>query len=267
MPAAKPPFPALQRGHPLAQGLVLDLPFYEGSGVTHDTSGYGTVVTQANAPWSAGPYGYNLSYNGSNSDVAVTSAPAFGPAMTILFEGALSLYSLNAMLLERESVNSTWELFFESSVLKWRGASTSERLSVSVASMGLVDGTRYQFVLVDNGGSGNPCGAIYVNAVAQAVTSAGAATVPGSNTNKIHVGNFDNSNYVWSGTIDYVAAWNRALSAAEVAALYADPFARHRRRSWRLKAAAAGPVPSGWQEAESPPLRQRLRENRNVIPY
>ena len=231
----------VNKQHDLLKGCVawlMPLPHNSGGANVVDLIGRAIGVRNGGTSWvgCSGQSGQVLYFNGSSGDVSVTGVPAVGPAMTVIVSGYLSFYNLNAMFLERESVNATWELFFESSTLTWRGASNTDRLTVAVATLGITDGVRYQFAVADNGGSTNPAGTIYLNGVAQSTTSNAAAAAPAANTNKIHLGNYDDSGFFWNGAIDYTLIYNRALSAAEIAALYVESRAGYpnllpRRRS------------------------------------
>lgn len=74
----KPPFPRLQRGNPLAYGLVGAWEFYEGAGpIVHDVSGNRNHGTIANAaPWVGSKIGWALSLNGSSQNVPIGPTPA-----------------------------------------------------------------------------------------------------------------------------------------------------------------------------------------------
>lgn len=79
MPIAKPVLPQLQRGHPLARGVIAAWPFYEGSGKTltniADPRGTSTVWAADNPlilpNWQGGPFGSCLNTDKTGSHVYI----------------------------------------------------------------------------------------------------------------------------------------------------------------------------------------------------
>ena len=71
----KPLPPRLQRGHPLARGLVGAWEFTEGSGLmAYDSSGYGNHGTLENgAAWSGGRAGSAALFGGNATDGEVSA--------------------------------------------------------------------------------------------------------------------------------------------------------------------------------------------------
>src|ERR1700729_1971261 len=78
MSAVKPNWPMLRRGHPLAQGLVLGLPVFEGSGATaNDLSGYSdNGVLTGGVTWVGGPSGWALKLDGTSGYISIPSSPS-----------------------------------------------------------------------------------------------------------------------------------------------------------------------------------------------
>jgi hypothetical protein len=85
MAIMKPTFPRLQRGHPLARGLVGAWQFYEGAGLSlHDVSGNGNHGALINHPtWVPGRAGYALSFDGTNQGVQLASPLSSSGPLTI----------------------------------------------------------------------------------------------------------------------------------------------------------------------------------------
>jgi hypothetical protein len=88
-------------------------------------------------------------------------------------------------------------------------------------------------------------GKIFINGAQVSTTINGGPNTGAllTSTGHVRLGQSDALTASWylNGKLDAPALWNRALSAAEAAQDYEDNFARHRRRPWRLKAAAAAP--------------------------
>jgi hypothetical protein len=239
--------------HPRRQGLVLDLPFLSGGGTTEkDYSGNNAVVgpwssnTAQTFDWRAGVYGPCLSFNQTVvGDLKIIGAPACGPAMSLFCRFKNNSLFNSSMLVERESVNATWELFFEASSLIFRGGSNSNRAAIPTSG-NLTSNTWYDVLVTDTGvldGTNTALGAtIYVNGLAMPMSQAYSnATPPASNTNPIHLGQYDAAgNYTYFGQMDRVIVWNRCLSAAEALSLTADPWA-----DWLVPTTRRWFVPAG----------------------
>jgi hypothetical protein len=186
--------------------------FNEGSGtVAIDSSGNGNNGTIYGASYVPGKYGYALSFNGLNNYVEVPNSVSLNPSVITL---------------------TAW--------INWNGTSSGFQWIVAKAigpqyGLQIDPGSVYLRFFV-NGGAGSVtssvavspnqwvfcCGVfdgstltVYVNGVASGTVSYSGSISSGSGN--VEIG----GNTAWfNGTIDEVQIYNRALSAAEIQALY-----------------------------------------------
>lgn len=259
MPAVKPPYPRLQRGHPLARGLVLGLPLYEGSGLTtNDLSGSGLGGTLTGGPtWQAGQAGWCLEAAGT-SDYVTCPTPnaalaAAAPAVTVACWVNLATNGQYAY----------YVACYNGSTLGKNGYVGFTLWAYDNAKFTIGNGTG---VPTDCVGATNLasfygkwthlCGTydgvtqcVYVDGVldaSNAPAANGAISYNGlySTVDNVRVGSYS---FAGGSLIDGVSVHGYAMTASGVAALYADSWAMYRRPSWRLKSAAA-PTFAGEEE-------------------
>lgn len=231
--------------HPLARGLVGAWLFNEGGGtIAYDLSGKGNKGTLTSSPvWSVGFFsGPSLSFDGSASYVDLGTDASLNPSAVTAaaWVKASSLANTYSTVISRTDssvpqsyytllVKSTGKLAF----YVWGNADIN------------YDGTGANTISVDNwyhlaltydssaGLKGYFNGFLDGSAAANGVlTSKSVTATVGKDTNT--------AGRIWNGLIDFPAIWNRALSAAEVAWLYAEPFAFM--QQWAPKRAFFGPA-------------------------
>ena len=201
-------------------GLIGYWNFDEDTGtIAHDTSGSGYNGTVNNAGWVSGKVNWALSFNGSSSDVVTPN---------ILLGGAFSI--------------SAW-------VNPAAAQGEYARIAETQYSPGFYLGTNfvgsgYKFIVNGASGATGLCGLSYGCAEGGTVTAgwhlvtatfdgttgklyvdgvlAGSDTFTPANTNlPLNIGRYFGSNgFGWNGVIDEVRLYNRALSAAEVTAIF-----------------------------------------------
>ncbi|MCX6702489.1 MAG: prepilin-type N-terminal cleavage/methylation domain-containing protein [Candidatus Wolfebacteria bacterium] len=203
--------------------------FDEGSGTTaYDSSGYGNTGTSTNGPsWVTGKLGDALQFNGINSNVVVATTP-------LLSIGSASFSIVHWIKLGGSSESGT--------VCK----GTPFNLSAPGYCVRFVGGGNSMMVRVNTSSSGNSGGGTsnsfswgdsqwhYVAWVVDRTTqtskvyidnhlAGGPDSVSGypdiSGSSNITIGS-DGGQWYVNGLIDDVRVYNRALSAAEVAAIY-----------------------------------------------
>jgi hypothetical protein len=247
MPIAKPPFPRLQKGHPLAQGLRGAWLFAEGSiNTAIDSSGceaHGAgVAGMSSNQWFPGPSGWAYHTAGSMS-FALGTMPHFKAV------GPVTVSALT-----KEHSYATWSTYFQKGydgateplVLRSNGGNftfqtynptdngiavtdpNTHSLEVWYHVVGTFDGAKW---------------ALYVNGalVASVVTTTGPtdnAQVCGLLAS--YVGGPPSR--IPDADVDHVMLWQRGMSAKEVADLYADPYAMFRPTRLRKKPGAAAYV-------------------------
>ena len=247
MPIAKPPFPRLQRGHPLARGLKGAWLFAEGSiNTAIDSSGceaHGAgVAGMSSNQWFPGPSGWAYHTAGSMS-FALGTMPHFKAV------GPVTVSALT-----KEHSYATWSTYFQKGydgateplVLRSNGGNftfqtynptdngiavtdpNTHSLEVWYHVVGTFDGAKW---------------ALYVNGalVASVVTTTGPtdnAQVCGLLAS--YVGGPPSR--IPDADVDHVMLWQRGMSAKEVADLYADPYAMFRPTRLRKKPGGAAYV-------------------------
>ena len=214
---------------PTKTGLVGHWTFNEGTGTrANDSSGLGNTGTLVGSPtWTTGKLGKALSFNGSNQFIrasvpaartsVVTVSAWIKPASSMtsrqdfLASGSAALYSTNNWIF---SVKGNTGVTAGLSVL---GYSPSSSADLSTTGAVLTTGAWSHVVFVSDGVTTT----IYVNGVS---VKSGALSLNAGNTTGEFIGASSNDGVTWNfpfnGSIDDARVYNRALSAAEVAALY-----------------------------------------------
>jgi hypothetical protein len=228
--AAKPAFPVLRKGHPLAQGLVLALTMHENGGtVVGDLAGQGATASisdPADVTWTAWQAGWCL-------QCASTTSTTRGVTLSNL-AGSGQLYSIGFWW-QPAAAGDTYGSILTSGATRGVFHRSTGKLSWYVAN------TDHLTTFADAVGQWNHAVLAvsvgnytwYVNG---AQDSTGTTASPPSVTAFDTLFN-DTASETFVGALDTLLLWNRVLSAAEAAALYADHWQMFRRRSWRLKAA------------------------------
>jgi hypothetical protein len=207
---------------PPTLGLIGYWNFDEGSGtVAHDSSGSGYNGTVNGATWTSGKINSALNFNGPTSDV-LTPGIALGNA-----------FSISAWV--NPAVNNQTE-FGRIAETQYNGG-----LYLGVDATG----NNYKFIVNTGTGTTGSCGASFGCAQGGAVTSGwhlvtatfdGATailyvdnaivgsdtfTAPGTTNYPLYIGRYyGGTGYGWNGGIDEVRLYNRALTSAEVTAIF-----------------------------------------------
>ncbi len=207
---------------PPTAGLIGYWNFDEDSGsIAHDTSGSGYNATLTGAVWTTGKINSGLSFNGS-TNYGVTPNIALGNTFSI----------------------STWA----SPAVTSQGGYV--RILETQFNGGLylgmdASGSKYKFIVNSGTGSSGSCGAAYGCAQGGTVTSGwhlltatfdGATatlyvdnavvatdtfTAPANTNYPLYIARYYGGNgYSWNGALDEIRLYNRALTSAEVSAIY-----------------------------------------------
>jgi hypothetical protein len=242
MPAAKPSFPALNRSHPLAQGLAFGAPMYEGSGpMVNDLSGQGLNGSLTGCTWVGAQSGWALSLNGSSDKIAVDALgtlPQGSFSVACLVKYTASAVGLAAVAWGNSGSTNPFAVLGSGATtgskarFVWRdSALTSTDIQGAVTTN---NGQWHMIVGVKNGNAMT----LYVDGKQDGTgTASGAAQT--LNTLTLGALRRTTTGSFWSGSLDSPAVWSRALSDAEVESLYADSFQMYRRRRVMLVAAGA----------------------------
>jgi len=154
-------------------------------------------------------------FNGSNQyiEAPTISVPS---DITVSVWAYSSDFNQSAMLVEKEPVNASWELFFEYGILKWRGGDQTSEVDAARPSAG----AWHHFAATQQGTHA----VVYVDGIQ---VSSGEVTALGNGNGLIEIGRFAGganytSGYYFNGSLDDVRIYNRAFSADEIRQLAAS---------------------------------------------
>lgn len=220
-----PPGTLLNWSHPYTQGLVAAWVFNEAPGLPYELVQFRPPSASTAFGWSSNANGTIGLFNGSTTNLTYSQVPAIGPGMSLA--GACTLNATSFTLIERSPVNSTWLVIGSGTTLAWRGNSggANDRCDLSIAGL-IGTGKRFSWAFSDTGISSTISTANvngYING-ALAANSAVLSNIAVSNTNAIHIGNFDGSGFFLNGTQDYIYLWNYAISAQQAADIANNPY-------------------------------------------
>lgn len=235
----KPPLGAqLQFGHPLSQGLVGCWLMNEGSGsIVNDLSENGQTGTMTGAIWAAGKFGPCISFDGTDDGI---SCPSFVSSTAISV--SLWIYpTANAISYWVAKYNlaatTGWILLqLTSGEVRWytRGSGTDTYLSV--ASLYALNAWNHVVATYDGATR-----ALYLNGRLKG-SETNTEGLQNSTAYPVRMGLRDDSAADFTGLIDSVQIYNRALTATEVMQLYVEPFCMFRRRRIELWTGATLPA-------------------------
>ncbi len=219
-------------------GLVGYWSFEDASGTqATDFSGNGNIgtlnsfgLTGATSNWVTGKRGKALDFDGTDDYVILSDSAALSPGTgditvsawaktNVLNSAGHWIYSdygndNNALVLLRLDTNNLFQAFFRDT----GGTQTVSAYNTTA----LATGTWYHVVAVKSGKTA----LIYLNGVQEASSTNNSLGTITTNDGKPPVigtyGTTPGGNFNWNGTIDDFRIYNRALSATEVASLYAQ---------------------------------------------
>ena len=212
---------------PLTAGLMGYWSFDDGTGA--DNSGSGNPGTLINNPGSvSGKIGQALSFNGSQYvNVGNVLNPGSGDLSVFAWVKTTQAGGFNMIVSKRDSSggsNSGYQLFQNSSGAPsfTFGNGNSNRVRVDSSGPRINDGN-WHLVGVVYTRSGN--GVLYVDGVAASNGSGSIISQSGMVSNSVPLrfgteNQSSNSIFAWSGVIDEVRIYNRALSAQEILDIY-----------------------------------------------
>lgn len=193
-------------------GLVTWWKFEDGSGTTvADASGAGNSGTITGSPtWVSGRTGQALQFSSSGQYVSRTvsaSATVYTVSAWIQYNGSVPISSIKVAFSYGSGSSGTI----------WMGYASNGRLAVSNSSVDLtsstvVNDTNWHHVaVVVSGGTmtGYADGALL-----------GSQSIVSRPGNTLKVGDYTSSGFAFTGKVDDVRVYNRALTAAEISTLY-----------------------------------------------
>jgi large repetitive protein len=230
---------SLNLAHPLARGVVGYWLMAEGTGLrVTDRSRRANDGVFAGSPlpiWAAGRYGWTVDIEGGTSEVTIPHAAYLNayPITVSVWFSATSAGVNNALVNKYVGGSfNGYQIFWGDTVTlcAWYFRDGSNQVwdqgATPLGVTGLLDGAWHHSVLTVNEAGGKH----YVDGTLRAsrIWSPGSGG-PCTTTENIHIGRYTAS---FGGKIDNVSIYDRALSATEIAWLYAEPFAAFDRRSY-----------------------------------
>jgi hypothetical protein len=224
MAIIKPRVPRLQRGHPLARGLLTYLPMCEGSGpALADAAGRNPgTLSATGVTWSASPCGPALDFDGGTSSVVTGTS----------LMGGLTDATWAVRVYQRSTGGSGFGAWLNSNTGYTGGFfvgvnnGDSAQAYIGNAQVVTAAGTffrdRWHDVAVVFRGSTSL--GIYIDGRLSNTSTTSIETNVLAHTG-YRLGNDTSESLPASCKIDRVAFYNRALSAGELARIAADPFA------------------------------------------
>lgn len=225
----------------ITRGLVAAYPFKEGSGTIIEDLANGNNGTLTNGPtWAGSPFGNSISFDGSNDFVDCGSIGDFTSDFSISFWMYTRNLSNSPVVIYKGNFNTSGyyiqlnnngnhEVKFETNQ---SGSNTTVISNVNT----IIDITWQHYVCTLK----STTGYIYLNG--QQVKT-GSLTAPVSSSSNFKICTYGGSSgFELNALITNLNIWNRALSASEVARLYADPYIMYRfpDNRWFKSAAIAG---------------------------
>ncbi len=250
-PTVKPGYGALvNTTQSITSGLIAVFPFNEGSGSTiHDVTAYGNSLALSGSPlWTPASDGstflrFNataagaLNQSANQTTIAQNELPGLANAAGMTWIGRIYLYSggynnnyahffqlspsgqaNNEILYLRPDQNNTGQVsFFDSGNL-------TAKIIVGPQWSTLVAGW-HQVAVSYNNSTG--AAVLYIDGIASVsgTFNAGDLTTSSANvTTSLQMFGGNTSGYYLAADVDFVAIWNRVLTAAEVASVYSAPY-------------------------------------------
>lgn len=227
----KPINPVLQKGHSLAQGLLLAWLFNEGGGTKiQDYSGHGWHGTAENftlsGSWKVGRFGKMLGLDGTDDRIINLNLPALGtnPRSLIVWVKSRTQSGVNVFVSIGNSggTNTRFGYYFSDTQLNFWNAEAGgdQEITASGFTLGyhLIIGTK---PLTVGGGK-----TVWNSNISVAHPNYVDATIAGM---VVGVNDTDTGND-WHPEVDIIATmvWNRELTAAEKSLLLGDPLTHFR---------------------------------------
>lgn len=229
----KPRVPVIDSNNPIAKGLVLDAPFFEGGGLAPQdliSRRLGVITT---ATWKLGIVGSTINYAGGAGGDRIV----FANRTISTQRSTESLFFLTAVDATARRIHD-WTNFdtiqTTSTVIMTTGAWSTTAASASIPIPAL--NTWHHIVVTYDGSSASNLPQIYLNGVLQTPTaSATAVGTLNTGAGDLYIGNRSGNDRTFSGQIAYFRRWNTILNSQQVKQLYTNPWQIYTRPKSDLK--------------------------------
>ncbi len=217
-------------GHPLSKGVVGCWLFNEGAGNTLlDSSGYHHTWTLSGPTWETGKSGPALRFNGSTDYASMGDQNLLDvdgtTGITLVARVKTTSAADQFVLNKRPSAAAGWNLrVYTGGYIQayWKDAE-GDALSASIDGVQVNDGQWHDVALVHDHAAHSMTR--YVDGRQTGTVNSNASFGNAANAASVYLGmNEGGANY-FSGSMEFVYFIRRALTAAEIAWLYREPFA------------------------------------------
>src|SRR3989338_7616401 len=158
-------------------------------------------------PTKSGKIGSGGAFSTSN-----VTFPSIAPASITAEAWVYSTdFNQNGMVVMKDNVNASWELFFENNNVKWRGGANDQNVLYSAAN---ISNSKWHYIAATQTGTS---AILYVDG---AQVDTGTNTAIGTGTEVLHIGNFQAAGYYFSGSIDEVRVSNSVRTPEWILAEY-----------------------------------------------
>ena len=218
--------------HPMARGLVGCWLLNEGTGpaIFDLSKNKNNGSVQGAVPWAAGRFGSALDIpsTGNTNYVEISNAKGFGAEGTFVWWANIdTLVDYGGSISTKDSGGNTAQRIYTRSAGTFRYYHYNTDNSAEIGVWPSWSNTGYwtQFACTWSGAAGR----LYIDGLLKAedTTISGTLRTPA----QILLGtDLGNANRGMDGRLDHVLAWNRVLSADEIASLYSKPFCIFQRK-------------------------------------
>ncbi len=236
----KPPVSAKpNKSHPLARGLVGLWLLNEGSGnKVFDLSGNGNIGSATGIVWTPGKYGSALEFTADSTDTVNCGTGAMNSVVgtMIMFANISEAWDAtdakyNATVNKGIIFDRGWGLcIYEKSAITgiylngWtRNAAGYFEMTADLDFLPTWNVGEWHMIGVRLD-SANLMSTIWDGAIHNSATTNRPPALADLITRNFYIGDCGSSEVSWPGSVSHVLAYNRALSASEIAQLYREPF-------------------------------------------
>jgi hypothetical protein len=226
----QPAYPAINRAHPLANGLGMAVVPFEGSGPLNDLASLRSFTPSGTTSWGSEAYGTTRVYDANGDDTLNANALHgwFEQSVAVGFRSIgtqdFSPGETSGRLVEKGS-NNEWTMSFSepstpsNSVSLFRRTPNIVTDQVNTAG-GLNDGIWHHIV----GNVGRAGVELYLDGNLSG-TDYTAGTLGGARNNALYIGKFGGGGFRGRFILGYLYIYNRWLSESDAAQIAHDPFA------------------------------------------
>lgn len=222
----KPPFPIIDRAHPLVRGLVAAWTWHEGAGQTVRSAIGRHHLAGTNLNWASGRYGTLGSMGTTGYAVATNHADLNPTRITIAARFLIESYPSGfPRIVSKDATNTDSNQAYQLLVrqveqdLRWRINDGGTWFGGTFASVSL---STWYDVVATYDGTELRC---WINGVDTNTPFSHTGSILTTDADDLGIGGRHDGQFTFAGLIDYVYIANRAWTPGEIRTFIADPFA------------------------------------------